>query len=119
MYGYILWFSGFTALGRVVMSPGAGLPWGTAGLGIHDGPSQRWQEARLQQGAQLACQQERLLRLGGWVPAGSQRSQRSKQKLHMYFMTLPPKSHSVTCASFCGSGASEGPRFQDTGLHRP
>lgn len=69
------------------MSPGAG-PLGHGRAGDHNGPSQRWQEARLAQGAQLGCQQERLLQLGGWVPVGSKRSQRSKQKLQICFIDL-------------------------------
>lgn len=69
------------------MSAGPGVIGGTAGLGGPDGPTWGWQAAVGTVGSDRAA-----LRSGfpayGWVPAGRERSQRSRQKLRVYLMTL-------------------------------
>ena len=94
----------------------AGVIWGLAGLG---GPS--WPLPALAVGAgwglgaQLGCQQDQLLQAGGRAPAGSKHPERSEQKLQVYFMTLPQKSH-CRFRCFCWSRASDG-QIQGEGAH--
>lgn len=69
------------------MSAGPGVIWGTDGLGGQGGPTWGWQAAVGTGGADRTAPRSGFPACG-WVPAGSERSQRSKQKLRFYLMTL-------------------------------